>query len=650
MKSSSLSSVPTPSSTIHLMVTRGGRDHDAILVDASVLYLLKRKREEGMYSTSLGDLLAPRLGVKIMWSSTNQTDLVEASSIRLVHQRNWQQNVQISMPQSIRMEEALVNERRCLISTLRASSSLASEAIRKQFLPHSLGVASTRANENTWDNNGGSNKRRKLSNNYASWLQEGSQSISPDTTAVLDSTRNNHIVSDTSERSNQKLAPATSSFSTRNNLSSEEHAFLEHMLSAKGANQWSGIASRPQIAKKVEATTEAASKDITTNIDTGTSGHSWEHMFGRLKKHMAERGLDKVPTRIPMDPVLRTWVAQQRLDFKKRNLSSEHQYLLRSIGFHQDKFTLKWDAKFERLQEFKKEHGHTNVPFHYANDRQLGTWVSKQRVRIRQGTISEEERVRLEAIGFVPNRFNARWEEMFRRLVAYKKIFGDANVPRVYGKDPQLAQWVLNQKDAFREGKLKPERQIKLEAIGFSWSTFYEGDLEWERNFHKLIAQKSMHGHVRFFNDPKLARWVALQKSLKSMGILNQQRMELLVSIGVIPSPPADAPSVSNAAMANAMSSSVSNAAMAPAMSSAAARNSMLSGVIPSSGTSASSNAMARSIAMTGMFSPPAAASTSFSNADMKYAVSAAAARSSGGVPPMALRHWNPTGNTDTFM
>ena len=659
MESSSLSSVPTPSSAIHLMVTRGGRDHEAMLVDPSVLYLLKQKREEGMYSASLGDLLAPRLGVKIMWSSTNQTDLVEASSIRLVQKRNWQQNVQVSIPPSMRMEEALVNERRCLISTLRASSSLASEVLRKQFLPHSLGVASTRASENTWNNNDGSNKRRKLSNNYSSWLQERSQSISPDTTDVLESTRNNHIVSDTSERSNQKLAPDTSSFSTTNNLSSDVNAFLEHMLSAKRASQWSGVASIPQIAKKVETTTEAASKNITTNTNTGTSGHSWEHMFRRLKKYMEELGIDKVPTRIRMDPVLRTWVAQQRLDFKKRNLSSERQYLLRSVGFHRDKFTLKWDAKFERLQEFKKEHGHTNVPFHYAKDRQLGTWVSKQRVRIRQGTISEEERVRLEAIGFVPNRFNARWEEMFRRLVAYKKIYGDANVPRVYEKDPQLAQWVLNQKDAFREGKMKPERQIKLEAIGFSWSTFYEGDLEWERNFRKLIAQKSLHGHVRFFNDPKLARWIALQQSLKGMGILNQQRMELLVSIGVLPPPPADAASVSNAAMANAMSSSVSNAAMANVMSSAAARNSMMSGLLPSSGASISSNAMARSIAMTGMIPPPVAASASSSNADMKYAMSAAAARSSamassGGVPPMALRQsfsdWNPTGNTNTFM
>jgi hypothetical protein len=616
MELSSLSSIPAPSPAIHLMVTRGGREHEAMLVDPSVLYLLKKKKEEGMYSASLGDLLAPRLGVKILWISTNRTELVEASSIRLIQKCNWQRNVQVSIHQSMRMEEALVNDRRRLISTLRASSSLASEAIRKQFLPQSLGVISSHAGEHTWNNNDGSNKRRKLCNNYSSWLQQRSQLISPDITAVLENTRNDQI---TSERSNKKLGPYTSSFSTRNNLSSDENVFLEHMLSAKHTSQWSGVASRAQAAKKAE-TTEAASKDTTTtNTNTGSTGHSWEHMFGRLRKHMEERGIDKVPTRIHIDPELRTWVSQQRLDFKKRNLTNEHEFLLRSVGFHRDKFTLKWDAKFERLQEFKKECGHTNVPFHYANDRQLGTWVSKQRVRIRQGTISEEERVRLEAIGFVPNRFNARWEEMFRRLVAYKKIYGDANVPRVYEKDPQLAQWVLNQKDAFREGKMKPERQIKLEAIGFSWSTFYEGDLEWERNFRKLIAQKSLHEHVQSFKDPKLVRWVALQQSLQSMGIMNQQRMELLVSIGVI-SPPIAA-SASNA-MTNAMSS-----------------------------------ATARNILMTGMLPTPVADSAS-SNAS-KYAMSSAAARSiaiasSGGVPPMTLRRsfsdWNPTGKTDTFI
>ena len=286
-----------------------------------------------------------------------------------------------------------------------------------------------------------------------------------------------------------------------------------------------------------EAGAEGAATTATGDADKST-GPSWEYMYGRLLKHMEERGLDKAPTRVHMDPQLRTWVAQQRLDFKKRNMNSERQFLLRSVGFHRDKFTLKWDAKFERLRAFKREHGHTNVPFHYAKDRQLGTWVSKQRVRIRQGTISDEEKVRLEAIGFVPNRFNARWEEMFRRLVAYKKTYGDANVPRVYDKDPQLAQWVLNQKDNFREGKMKPDRQIKLEAIGFSWSTFYEGDLEWEANFKKLLTHKAVHGHVRFFKDPKLARWVALQQSLQSMGTLDRQRMGLLISIGVLPARP----------------------------------------------------------------------------------------------------------------
>jgi hypothetical protein len=411
--------------------------------------------------------------------------------------------------------------------------------------------------------NDGPNKRRKI-NNYSSWMQESFKSISPETTAaslpqfqslasggpmsflsnmtpLSDTDESHKLRSDSFNIPGGQSAPVTANLSVTAEgrapttghqayfMQNEDDTFLERMLSAKRVSQLTGIAARPAGAK-IEVPAKAAPKE-----PPKADEKSWEFMYNRLLKHMSERGIDKVPTRIHMDPELRTWVAQQRLDFKKRNLNSERQFLLRSIGFYRDKFTLKWDAKFERLKDFKKEHGHTNVPFHYTKDRQLGTWVSKQRVRIRQGTISEEEKVRLEAIGFVPNRFNARWEEMFRRLVAYKKIYGDANVPRVYEKDPQLAQWVLNQKDAFREGKMKPERQIKLEAIGFSWSTFYEGDLEWEGNFQKLIAYKSMHGHVRFFKDPKLARWVALQQSLQSMGTLDPKRMDLLISVEVLP-------------------------------------------------------------------------------------------------------------------
>eukprot|EP00531_Pseudo-nitzschia_arenysensis_P018325 CAMPEP_0116115804 /NCGR_PEP_ID=MMETSP0329-20121206/700_1 /TAXON_ID=697910 /ORGANISM="Pseudo-nitzschia arenysensis, Strain B593" /LENGTH=569 /DNA_ID=CAMNT_0003609257 /DNA_START=917 /DNA_END=2626 /DNA_ORIENTATION=- len=517
------------------------------------------------------------MGVKILWPGTNRTEIVQASCIRIIQGHNWQQQQHaLSMSQSPRGVEESMLERKRLISTLRDSSSLSTDAIRKQFLPNSIsqqslpqslqgqGQINHLSSDEIW-NTDSFNKRRKL-NNYSSWLQETCQSISPEpklppsSMASMGAFGNrNPLLGNLGDFQNMqqgilkrqestsssvinknRMSNSNNSNNSLNNLR-EENEFLQRLLTAKRSSHLSGMVARPFDAKKVPSPSKDMSKFANSTTKTSVvtaseAGKEWNTMYERLLKHMEERGLEKVPTRIHMDPELRNWVAQQRLDFKKRNLSNQRQLLLRSIGFHRDKFTLKWDAKFERLQQFKKEHGHTNVPFHYAKDRQLGTWVSKQRVRIRQGTISAEEKARLEAIGFVPNRFNARWEEMFRRLVAYKKVYGDSNVPRVYEKDAQLAQWVLNQKDAFREGKMKPERQIKLEAIGFSWCTFYEGDMEWEKNFQRLLAHKAMHGHIRFFKDQKLARWVALQQSLCSMGTLNEQRKELLVSIGLIPS------------------------------------------------------------------------------------------------------------------
>ncbi len=529
MEASSLPS-PTPFPAVYLVVAYGGENREATLIDTCVLFLLRQKREEGMFmSSSLGDLLAPRMGVKVMWSGTNQTEIVQASSIRIINSLNYQQQQQ---NHSARSGDCIMDRKR-LISTLRESSSpLTRDALRNQYFSQGLSSNlenSTHASNDKFDPES-FNKRRKIGN-YSNWLQERRNSISteilPTSLASMGQFPNsNPLLSNLNfQQQRQQEESNPSMMMASNSNASDDNQFLQRLLSAKRSTQT--VNTSNHINKEGEIMAQKT-KTVADEIE-------WQSMYQRLTMYMKERGLDKVPTRIQMDPELRNWVAQQRLHFKKRSLNSTRQQLLRSIGFHQDKFTLKWDEKFERLQNFKKEHGHTNVPFHYAKDRQLGTWVSKQRVRLRNGTMAAEEKTRLDAIGFVPNRFNARWEEMFRRLVAYKRTYGDSNVPRVYEKDPQLAQWVLNQKDAFREGKMKPDRQIKLEAIGFSWSTFYEGDLEWERNFQKVLAHKTKYGHIRFFDEQKLARWVALQQSLHSMGALNDQRSELLVSAGVIP-------------------------------------------------------------------------------------------------------------------
>lgn len=63
-----------------------------------------------------------------------------------------------------------------------------------------------------------------------------------------------------------------------------------------------------------------------------------------------------------------------------------------------------WDATYERLVDFKKQHGHANVPSTYEKDMQLADWVSRQRRKYRIGKLLDN---RLEKLG-VGFQFNPR--------------------------------------------------------------------------------------------------------------------------------------------------------------------------------------------------------------------------------------------------
>jgi hypothetical protein len=65
-------------------------------------------------------------------------------------------------------------------------------------------------------------------------------------------------------------------------------------------------------------------------------------------------------------------------------------------------------------------------------------------------------------------RLGTSWDEMYGRLVAYKKKCGDCLVRRSY-KDKQLATWVSNQRVMKNKGKLEPVHVQRLEELGFVW-------------------------------------------------------------------------------------------------------------------------------------------------------------------------------------
>ena len=60
-----------------------------------------------------------------------------------------------------------------------------------------------------------------------------------------------------------------------------------------------------------------------------------------------------------------------------------------------------WQQRHEELSKYVKEHGDTNVPRGCIANRQLGTWLARQRNQLRDGKIQEQRRNRLIDLGFV---------------------------------------------------------------------------------------------------------------------------------------------------------------------------------------------------------------------------------------------------------
>ena len=220
----------------------------------------------------------------------------------------------------------------------------------------------------------------------------------------------------------------------------------------------------------------------------------------------------------------------------------------------------KWDTKFNELVAYKDAHGGScNVPTKgYAENPQLGTWVSTQRTQYKKfqqdpstSSMTQERIERLESIAFEWGvTLSAEWDTKFHELVAYKDAHGGScNVPQRYAENPQLGNWVHNQRTQYKKFQQDPstssmtqERIERLESIAFEWGVTLSA--EWDTKFHELVAYKDAHGGScnvpqRYAENPQLGNWVHNQRTQykkfqqdPSTSQMTQERIERLESIG----------------------------------------------------------------------------------------------------------------------
>jgi hypothetical protein len=168
---------------------------------------------------------------------------------------------------------------------------------------------------------------------------------------------------------------------------------------------------------------------------------SWDDSFLLLQAYTRTNGDCNVPQGYKPDPSLGRWVGTQRES--RDSLSDPQRNALNGIGFDWDPLETSWNQQYQKLVEYKQRFGNCNVPRGHKPDPSLGLWVGRQR-RI-QTLLSDAKREALDSLGFDWDPNETKWNKHYQKLVAYKQLHGDCNVPSSWEEDPFLASWVHKQ-------------------------------------------------------------------------------------------------------------------------------------------------------------------------------------------------------------
>ena len=185
------------------------------------------------------------------------------------------------------------------------------------------------------------------------------------------------------------------------------------------------------------------------------------------------------------------WISRHRKEYKKGSLSRDRTELLEKIGM---RFEIKdndevWTQMYKLSEVYFKKYGNLEIPQKFKTlnginydekGHNLGTWIGTQRQAYKKEKLSKEKIELLEKIGMrFENVHNIiDWNEMYLLAETYFKKYGNLEIlykfKTLNGIDYdengyKLGKWLTNQRQAYKKGKLSPERKELLDQIGMVW-------------------------------------------------------------------------------------------------------------------------------------------------------------------------------------
>ena len=115
---------------------------------------------------------------------------------------------------------------------------------------------------------------------------------------------------------------------------------------------------------------------------------------------------------------------------------------------------------------FQNEDNSNVLQSHIINGYKLGIWVNTQRRK--KNKLSQKRISKLNALNFVWEPTNEKWEKGFYYFEKYVKKIGNARVPAKFKTHGfWLGGWVRRQR--IRKDELSPEMVSRLNSLGFVW-------------------------------------------------------------------------------------------------------------------------------------------------------------------------------------
>ncbi len=211
---------------------------------------------------------------------------------------------------------------------------------------------------------------------------------------------------------------------------------------------------------------------------------SVESVRTRLRE---DHGTDKLVPDTELDPTSRGFIMNQRRNRVRGRLTGEQIRILEELGIDWNPPreyivpvrgpqppTEKWMKYYKELKALFAEHGPGALIDYKVAPRYLQAFATEQRMQRTRGILIEEKIRLLEAINFDWNpleKIRPAWMRRYEALQKFKEEHGTADVPRSYPPDQGLAEFVAQERQRARKGKLKPAQIKLLKDVGFRFET-----------------------------------------------------------------------------------------------------------------------------------------------------------------------------------